>query len=332
MRTIQNEILDDNWMKKVEEFNIDKSDLNDKHKIIAHSIIGNIREEKEKSLVDSLSKYLVFHILKGEEFLPSHYDLLPTNLIKDCFNEINGEKGLNLSRKLHSIFVEFHAYLDLSNKGYSIVEFEREQGSCDLKLQKDGQFHNFEVKFKESKDIGMSRLYDYLDAYSLLNKNSFLRDKVFKIILKVGCITDGNLTSILAELNKFIEEKKDTFDGEFIYVSNPLGKSPKSRDIRQVHMEIEDTVIKQETNVEALINQLFMSEGRQIYKLIKKSKKPMYKDNFTGYLFWSIPFHTKIDNDDIERAFKTLNLNFDLHVSVGGFNHKEFKFIVEKRE
>ena len=43
----------------------------------------------------------------------------------------------------------------------------------------------FEVKFKESMDIGISRLYEYLEAYSLLNENSFLRDKLLNIILKV---------------------------------------------------------------------------------------------------------------------------------------------------
>lgn len=142
MRRIQNKILPNNWVKQVEKFDIDNSDLNDKYKIIADSLIKNIIVEKEKSLVDSLSKYLVFHILNGDEFLTSKYDLLPISLIKDCFDEINGEKGLNLSRKLHSIFIEFLTYLDLYDKGYEIVEFEREQGSCDLKLQKDGHIYN----------------------------------------------------------------------------------------------------------------------------------------------------------------------------------------------
>ena len=332
MRRIQNKILPDNWVKQVEKFDIDNSDLNDKYKIIADSLIKNIIVEKEKSLVDSLSKYLVFHILNGDEFLTSKYDLLPISLIKDCFDEINGEKGLNLSRKLHSIFIEFLTYLDLYDKGYEIVEFEREQGSCDLKLQKDGHIYNFEVKFKESKDIGISRLYEYLEGYSLLNKNSFLRDKLLNIILKVDYITDSNISNILNELDKFIEKKTDTFDGNFIYISNPLEKSSRSKDINQVYMEIESTRIKKETNVDDLINQLFMGKGRHIDKLIKKSKKPQYRDNFTGYLVWSIPFHTEIDNSDIENAFNNLNLDFDLYVSVSGINHEKFNFIVEKKE
>lgn len=332
MRRIQNKILPNNWVKQVEKFDIDNSDLNDKYKIIADSLIKNIIVEKEKSLVDSLSKYLVFHILNGDEFLTSKYDLLPISLIKDCFDEINGEKGLNLSRKLHSIFIEFLTYLDLYDKGYEIVEFEREQGSCDLKLQKDGHIYNFEVKFKESKDIGISRLYEYLEGYSLLNKNSFLRDKLLNIILKVDYITDSNISNILNELDKFIEKKTDTFDGNFIYISNPLEKSSRSKDINQVYMEIESTRIKKETNVDDLINQLFMGKGRHIDKLIKKSKKPQYRDNFTGYLVWSIPFHTEIDNSDIENAFNNLNLDFDLYVSVSGINHEKFNFIVEKKE
>ena len=75
-----------------------------------------------------------------------------------------------------------------------------------------------------------------------------------------------------------------------------------------------------------------MGKGRHIDKLIKKSKKPQYRDNFTGYLVWSIPFHTEIDNSDIENAFNNLNLDFDLYVSVSGINHEKFNFIVEKKE
>lgn len=333
MRRIQNKTLPEDWIAKVEEFDIDNSNLSYVHKIIAHSLIENIIEEKEKSLVNPLSKYLVLYILNEDEFLTSKYDSLPISLIEDGFNEINREKGLNLSRKLHSIFVEFLTYIDLITKGYKITDFKREQGSCDLKLEKNGQIHNFEVKFKESMDIGISRLYEYLEAYSLLNENSFLRDKLLNIILKVDYITDSNIVDILAELDDFIEKKEATFNGNFIYIVNHSVKSSRSRDICQVNMEIENTMIREETDVDALINQLFMGKGRHIDKLIKKSERPEYKDNFTGYLVWSIPFYTKISNENIQKSFNNiLKLNFDLHVSVSGFNHEKFNFIVEKQK
>lgn len=331
MRMIQNRVLPDDWVEKVEQFNIDESDLNDKNKIIAHALIGNIIEEKEKSLLNGLSKNLVFNILYGEELLPSKYDFLPFDLVKDAFDEIRGEKGINLSRKLHSIFVEFLTYLDLSNKGYTIAEFEREEGSCDLKLQKDGQVHNFEVKFKESKDIGMSRLYDYLDAYSLLNENSFLQNKIFKITLKVENLTYSNIKEILKEIDEFIERKEDSFDGESIFISILTGTT-RSRDITQVTREIESMVINKIINVDTLINDLFIENNGHITKLTNKSQRPENQDNFTGYLVWSIPFHMEIDNEDIEKAFNNLSLNFNLHVYVSGINHEEFNFIVEKRD
>lgn len=331
MRMIQNKVLPSDWVKKVEQFKIDESDLNDKNKIIAHALIGNIIEEKEKSLLNGLSKNLVFNILYGEELLPSKYDFLPFDLVKDAFDEMTGEKGINLSRKLHSIFVEFLTYLDLSNKGYTIAEFEREEGSCDLKLQKDGQIHNFEVKFKESKDIGMSRLYDYLDAYSLLNGNSFLRNKIFKITLKVKDLTYSNLKEILKEIDEFIERKEDSFYGELISIST-LTETTRSRDINQVTREIESMAINEVVDVDTLINDLFIENNGHVTKLINKSQRPENQNNFTGYLIWSIPFHMDIHYADIERAFNNLSLNFDLHVSVSGIGHEEFNFIVEKRD
>lgn len=331
MRMIQNRVLPNNWVEKVKHFNIDESDLNDKNKIIAHALIGNIIKEKEKSLLNGLSKNLVFSILYGEELLPSKYDFLPFDLVKDAFDEMTGKKGINLSQKLHSIFVEFLTYLDLSNKGYTIVEFKREEGSCDLKLQNNGKIHNFEVKFKESKDIGMSRLYDYLDAYSLLSENSFLRNKIVKITLKVGNLTDSNLKEILKEIDEFIEIKEDSFDGKLISISTLTGTTG-SRDINKVTREIDSMIITPVENVDDLINYIFINNNGHVTKLINKSKKPENQDNFTGYLVWSIPFHMKIDNADIEIAFNKLNLNFDLHVSVGGIRHEKFNFIVEKKD
>ena len=330
MIMIQSKVLTNNWIEKVEQFNIDDSDLNDTNKVIAHALIGNIIEEKEKSLLNRLSKNLVFYILYEKKLLSAKYDVLPIDLVKDAFDEIRGEKGINLSRKLHSIFVEFLTYIDLYDKGYRIVNFEREEGSCDLKLKKDDEIHNFEVKFKESKDIGISRLYDYLDAYSLLNENSFLRNKIFKITLKIDNIAYSNLKEILKDIDNFIERKEDSFEGDFVYIST-LTNITSSRDINNVSVELESMLISELSNVKLLIKNLFIDNNGHITKLINKSNRYENNDNFNGYLVWSIPFHTKIDNEDIEIALNSLGLNFDLHVSVSGINHEKFNFIVEKQ-
>lgn len=333
MRLIQSKILPKDWIEKVIEFDINNSSLSENHKIIAHALIQNIIEEKEKSLINPLSKHLVLHIIFEEKLLTSDYDSLPKSLIIDGFDEIKGEKGLNLARKLHSVFVEFITYKDLIEQGYEIVDFEREEGSCDLKLKKNDIEYNFEVKYKECEDVGLSRLYDCLDAYSLLSENTFLRKNIFKINLKVDNLTYSNIKSILSEINQFIENKNDVFNGEFIKIFNTKKDGVISRDIIQVSQDIEKLEIKTINNTDELIQKLFIENNGHITKLINKSKKPVYRENFVGCLVWTIPFHNNISGEEIEKSFnKVLDLDFDLFVYTGGINKDEFNFVVKSNK
>lgn len=183
MRRMQAKKLPENWMIIVERFDVDKSELSDNNKIIASCLMPIILEEKEKSLSNSLLRILIKFIIFDIDFL-EHYDNLPSKLIKDAFDEIKKERGINLDRKLHSLFVEFMTYQDLYKKNYQIVDSKREEGSCDLIMSKDNKTYNIEVKYKESPDVGKSRLYDYIDGYSLFRENEFLREKTFEINLK----------------------------------------------------------------------------------------------------------------------------------------------------
>ena len=72
-------------------------------------------QEKEKSLVNPLSKYLIQYIVFNAEFLTSYYDNLPLGLVENGFSEIKGIKGYNLTRKLHSLSAEFITYQNLVN-------------------------------------------------------------------------------------------------------------------------------------------------------------------------------------------------------------------------
>jgi len=331
MRAIQSKVLLKNWLELVGNFDIHKSNLSENNKIIATYLIAIILEEKEKSLANSLCRYLIEHIVFEKEFL-KYYNDLPSLVIKDGFDEIKNEKGINLDRKLHSLFVEFITYQDLHKQGYKITEFTRKEGSCDLVMNKDNETFNFEVKFKESKDIGISRLYDYIDCYSLLKENDFLRGKTFEINLKIDDLTYSNIKDILNEIDVFISKKEDTYDGQNLQIFDSKKRSKLNRDINQVSQYLNNFHIKTIDDVDSLINKILIEKNGHLTKLINKSKKYNSEDNFTGCLVWSLPFHMDIDNDKIKNAFEKINLNFDLFVYTGGIAKEEFNFFVPKKK
>ena len=330
MRMIQSKVLPENWLKLVEKFDIEKSSLSDNNKIIATYLMPIILEEKEKSLNNSLLRILIKFIIFDIDFLV-HYDNLPEKLVKDAFVEIKNERGINLDRKLHSLFVEFITYQDLYKQGYQIVDSTREEGSCDLIMSKGNKTHNIEVKYKESPDVGKSRLYDYIDGYSLLQKNEFLREKTFEINLKVDSLNYSNLQDILEEIDIFINEKKDIYDGKNLQIFDTKKRSSLNRDVNQAAKYLNNFHIQTIDNIDSLINQILIEKNGHITKLINKSKKYNLEDNFIGCLVWSIPFHTDIDNDKIKQAFEKLQLDFDLFVYTGGITRDEFNFFVQKK-
>ncbi len=330
MRLIQSKILPINWLEAIQNFDISNSTLSENNKIFATYLIPIILEEKEKSLANSLCRILIQYIIFKIDFL-KFYDNLPPKLIEDTFDEIKNERGIYLVRKLHSIFIEFLTYQDLFNKGYIISDFTREQGSCYLIMSKDGQTYNFEVKFKESPDVGKLRLYDYIDGYSLLEKNKFLSGKNIKINLKVDSLNDSNLPIILKEINIFIDKQEDVYDGENIQIFDSNKKSKQSRDINQVLKISNSSNIERIDDIDKLVCDIFIRNNGHLTKLIKKSGRYKSKDNFTGCLIWSIPFHINIDNDKIKNAFKKINLNFDLFVYIVDIGKDEFNFFIPNK-
>lgn len=138
MRAIQSKILPKNWLELVENFDINQSNLSENNKIIATYLMPIILEEREKSLNNSLLRILIKFIVFKIDFL-EHYDNLPPKLIEDAFDEIKNERGLNLDRKLYSLFVEFITYQDLYKQDYKIIDSTRIKGSCDLVMNKDNK-------------------------------------------------------------------------------------------------------------------------------------------------------------------------------------------------
>jgi hypothetical protein len=330
MRVIQSKILPEYWLELIQRFDINQSNLSENNKIIATYLMPIILEEREKSLNNSLLRILIKFIVFQIDFL-EHYDNLPPKLIKDAFDEIKNERGLNLDRKLHSLFVEFITYQDLSKQGYKIVDSVRIKGSSDLVMNKNDKTYNFEVKYKESSDVGKSRLYDYIDGYSLLQENDFLRNKTFEINLKVDSLNYSNLQAILEEIDIFISKRKDIYDGQNLQIFDSKKRSKLNRDINQVAQYLDNLHIQTIENIDELVCDIFIRNNGHLAKLIKKSGKYKSEENFIGCLVWSIPFHIDIDNDKIKNAFEKLNLDFDLFVYAGGIAKEEFNFFVQKK-
>lgn len=332
MEDIQSKILPINWLETINNFDINKSHLSENNKIIATYLMSIILEEKEKSLNNYLPLLLIEYIIFKGNFL-EYYDDLPSELIKDAFDEIGNERGIDLDRKLHSLFIEFITYKDLYKKGYRITDFTREKGSCDLIMSKDERTYNFEVKFKESPDVGKSRLYDYINGCSLLQENKFLRGKTFEIILKVASLNYSNLQATLDEIDIFINKQEDIYDGKNLQIFNSKKRTKAlNSDFNKINTYLDTFAIESIDDVDKLVCDIFIRNNGHLTKLIKKSGRYESKDNFIGCLVWSIPFHREIDNDKIKDAFEKMKLDFDIFVYTFGIGKDVFNFFIPKKK
>lgn len=329
MRHIQKKSLPLDWLKQVEEFDIQKSLMSENTKLLALKLIQYIKSEKEKSLTSYFVQPLIKHIIFGEQFaIP--YDDIPRELVEEVLQEINGQRGLSFTQKCHSVFIELQTYQKLVEDGFVIDDFNRLEGSCDLVMRKEDQIYNFEVKFKESKDVMTSRFFDYIDGMSFLEENSFLRDKIFELYIKVDDPNYKTQKEILKEIDQFIEKKNDIFVGDYVDIFPAKERKKVSRDIKYVSDYLGSLHISEEftdpSSIEDLIKEIFIDNNGHIAKLSKKSKE---LDNFKGCLVWSIPFHKDINIKHVEEAFKKLDLDFDLYVFLSGIRQDPCNFIVE---
>ncbi|CAE10430.1 hypothetical protein WS1362 [Wolinella succinogenes] len=330
MRKIQSKLLPNDWLKRVKDFDIDKSSLSDSQKTISKYIKGYIITEKENSLSDSLSVVFIKYVIFNNDFLLNYNDL-PINLIENAMNELNGMSGLEFSKKLHSIFIEFMTYQKFYEFGYVINTFNRDNGSCDLVMNKNNETFNIEVKFKENDDISISRLFDIIDGFSLLNKNGFVRDLFLEINLKVENINKYK-TEIIAEIRDFFQLQYDVYNGNYLQIFNSKKRNQLNRDIHTNSLYISKFIISDELedliHAKRMIKKLFIGKDRHITNLIKKSSE---YQNFIGCLSWAIPFHNSVDFKIIELAFRELlDLDFDLHIFISHMVDGEYHFILKK--
>ncbi len=312
--------LPKDWLQQVKKFNIEQSSLSKNNKIIAKTLIQYILVEEEDALLNPLCEKLISHIVLSPNGLTSYYDDLPETLIQEGLNELKGQKGIQFTQKIHSVFIEFLMFIQLQKKGYAWKKFVREEGSCDFVMTKNGHVYHFEVKFKECDDTFISRLYDCINGMSLLTKYSCFRGNTYKIRINSYHINDKLRKDILTEIKAFITNKKDDYKGHHIEVFNT--KTPlNNRCITQATLSLNDCVMRETlidpNNIEASIKAIFMRKKGHIDKLKTKAKKDKFADkNFYGVLVWTIAFHDQINNDLIKKAFEKLALNFNLYVFI----------------
>lgn len=331
MRIIQTKSLPQDWFRQVIGFDVGSSILSRNTKIIASRLIEFIKEDGNDSLLNPLARSLVLYIVFGKKFFTEFYDSVPVELIYDGMNETKGEKGFNFTRKLHSVFVEFLIYKKLNSNGFTYKNIARTRGSCDLVMEKNNKDYNFEVKFKESKDVFKSRLLDNIEGMSLLDEYSFLRGEAYEVFVKSQNIDDKIQKEILGDIKDFLVNKKEIHRGKHVDIFNARKRQIVIRDVVQASEYINTLHISQELTDEdtvyELIQKMFIEKNGHITKLVKKSK---CIENFTGCLVWDVPFHNDIDFENIKDAFNRLRLGFNLYVFIGGIAKTEYDFLVVK--
>ncbi len=331
MRKIQEKKLPLDWLEIIKKFDIESSSLCDNNKILVSRIIDSIIEEKENFSIDYFSEPVIKHIIFNHT-LSIPYDNIPTNLFREAIEETKGEKGLNLVRKLHSVFIELMTYKELLKLGYQIDDYTRSEGSCDLKMSKINQQFNFEVKFKESAVVLQGRYFDYINGKSYFEANDFLRGKIFEIHCKIQAPNYTEQKAIFKEIDSFIENKENIFNGTLIQIFDIRRRGKVTRNPTEATTYLNSLHILNELveidNLDILIQKLFIDKNGHITKMSTKSKKFA---NFKGCLVWSIPFNKKIDVKKVEESFQKLELDFDLHVFLSGIGHDSYNFIVKTK-
>ena len=333
-RIIQKKELPADWLIQVERFDVERLDGNSK--IIANKLIEYIKAEKESALQNIAVQSLIKNIFFNADFLHA-YDCLPKELVEGGMNELGNSKNYHLTAKLHSTFVEFLTYQHLVKQGYVVTEFKRSEGSCDLQMKKNDTIHHFEVKFKENKDIQTSRLFDFIDGFSMLPNNGYLRGKHFDISLLVENITYKNIDDMLGELKQFITSQKNTFKGNLLEVYQVPKGTNVNRTVEDVARRVSDAYITNygTEDLICLIYKVFVCSNGHLTKLIKKYNRKNADNstiNFHGVIAWTVPFHLNAKSEDIKAAFQKVyeseRVAFPLHVTTSGIAKEQSYFCI----
>lgn len=331
---VTKESIPDNWLEKLQQFDISNAKLSNAQKAIFEYIKEYIldREARHKDgklfILNSLVQFFIKDIIiKGKTNLLSCYNDLPEKLITEAMQEIGNCDIRDFNNKLHSVFVEFLTYQHLIKEGYEILNCQRSIGSCDLTMKKDGQTYQFEIKFKQNDDIFASRVLDAIRGYALLSENAFCRDKFFTMVFKSDNL-HKNFPDMIEEVGSFMQNKQELYKGKCIDIK-PMKYIEKNRDVNTVCLELEASRITNEfackESAKKSIKTIFTGEDRHINNIVNKYQKNQKKyqesqEKFAGFISWSIPFHKEVDFKVLEEAFQEVlseeKVEFDMHVLI----------------
>lgn len=313
MITISKTVLPDDWLTKIETFDIDNSDLPEKLKPLSQKIKTYILNNGVDAVVSYFNRPFIKHVCLGEKWKLSYYEEIPLKLIKEVFNEVGSERGIHYDGKLYSLFSELNAYKNLVSQGYKYKDFERSSGSCDLVLEKDELEYNCEVKLKRSTDNHNTGIMYYITGKSLLFEYEELRklNKVYYNIVNVPDMYE-DIKKMYHEIEIFCKNPTNPYKGEYIYLSS-----------EKIKYNPQDYLIKQhtESSTQDFIEDILTGAQRHITKLAEKS---ITYERFIGYLSLQLPFHKEFEKSDLETGFNSLDIDFKLYVEVNGIGIENY--------
>ncbi|MDA3077782.1 hypothetical protein OFO07_02430 [Campylobacter sp. JMF_06 NA1] len=260
---------------------------------------------------------------------------IPLEFIKEIFSELKGKNGVEFDKKFDSLRAELYAMDYFIKAGFELIKRDkRENGDCDIFVQKDKKKYNIEVKAKESDDVKLRRLSDIYNGYSCFRQYSFLRGELLNLKFlyenPYKC-WDNIKDEVRLSLNEL--KKSGKFEGIFIKaIFDKVERKEKYRDDKVWDECVSDCCMAEwnENNKEFIKNKirdLFIGgdkgNEKHITKLIKKSKN---FENYIGFLYWVLPYKIYPDFGVIKEAFceiiAELNIDFDLYVCL---NHDRFE-------
>lgn len=335
-RMLKSKSLPSDWIKQVGKF--DTSGYGANRQKIADLLKDYIASNPVQALQSSIIQSFIESVVWSKEFLVAQYDSLPSDLIDEFVREIGRAKGYKFTEKAHSFFVELLTAKFFIDNGYQVLSAIREQGDCDLKLLKDDVEYHFEVKFKESPDIKVTRVMDYVNGKILFGSANYLKGKKAKVTVINSSINYDALREILKEFDRGIAGSQLQLSSKYInveFMDDFRSHTAKSRDINVVSQELASLFIVNytEQDLVLLICDLFINNNGHLTKLINKHERRLKEgcaENFSGVLVWSLPFNMDADVKDIENAFKTVcqfkGVKFDLYVFLSGYQLYEDEY------
>lgn len=310
---IDNYSLPNDWIDKINNFDIEHFDNNTKSFI--NKLISEIKHCSDNALGDFVIQNYVKHVCCDEDLL-FNYKTVNKKLMIRVMSEINNQKIYKFTEKLMSTIAELTTYNVLKNENFTYIGQTNIKDSTDLIMSKNNKTYDIQIKYKQSPQTLLVLIEKYIKGMALLKSNTFLRDKKITVILNKDIIYKTERKQIFEIiLPNFISQQKDSCDSNLLQII--IEKGHKCRDIETVAKELE-AIHVQESSVSQIQNHIKNGFLRYPIEGLKKQYKNRNKDNkFIGVIVLERDFYRTFTIEDIELVFKYSWLEeFDLKIIV----------------